>query len=350
MYVTSTPIATTTGAKSIFAGINLPQSVVNSLKGQPMSKLYSTAMTLTHDQMTGTENGTLKNGLMMFSDKGVDATFVADKDGSKNKVTITCKRMVAKVTVATNANYVKDETLGKISDFKFAVNNFNTKSFMLQGAYPDFKDPNWEAGSWKDADFTQAAATDYVDILDHAVTANPTPNQYNVHYAAENTSEGNLQKEITRATVRGKFIPKAVTKYANGTNATGGFTTVEDYGNVTVPTTFWSVSTGINGEIFYFTSEAVANAFMTEKGGTKTTWENGYCYWTIFLGKSNPEPNKWDVLRNDYYRCTISKIVGPGRPTPEVPGPETKPEEDTKITATVDILWWVVKDADYELY
>ena len=130
-YTAMKKIPTTTGAKSVFAGINLPESVVNTLKNQPASALTSVIQTMTREQLAGNSN------FAMFSIKPVESIFVEDDTNPANNVTLTCQRMVAKVTVETAADMTQGGIAGTLDNLKFAINNFNTKMFMLQG------DPNY---------------------------------------------------------------------------------------------------------------------------------------------------------------------------------------------------------------
>ena len=328
-YTATAKIPTTTGAKSVFAGINLPASVVDALKNRPASTLASVEQIMTRAELAGATN------FAMFSVQAVNSIFVEDDAAAANNITLRCQRLVAKVTVETANDMVQAGVPGTLSNLEFAINNFNTKLFMLQGAPEYRKDPNWASGSFVQTDFLAAVNADYAPILDRKVIASPAIGDYTPRYAAENTSEGKLKKEITRVTVRATFIPETVWQ-----GTTGNFNENSSHG-IIVPQTFYAVTPSVTEGTFYFFTESIADEFAAERGGTKRTYTNGYCYWDIFLGK-NPDniENKWDVLRNDFYKCNITKIVAPGRPDPEVPDPDVTPEDDTSITASIDILFW----------
>ena len=334
-YTVTTKVPTTTGAKSVFAGINLPSSVVSSLVNQPMNSLYSTVQTLGRSDLTGT------NGFVMFSTESVDRIFVEDENDPANNLTVKCQRLVAKVTVETSATVDVSGIPGLLADLQFAINNFNTKIFMMQGDADEYQDPNWLMSAYVGsdpvaaADFSQAVNADYAPVLSRALIANPTIDQYAPRYAAENTSEGKRQKEITRATVRATFIPRDIT---SGT--TGNFT-VNTTQTSTVQT-FYAVTPSVEEGTSYFFNVTAANAFAAEFGGSVITYNDGYCYWNIFLNKNalNPTYNRWDVLRNDFYKCNITRIVAPGYPNPDVKDPEETPDVDTNISADIEILFW----------
>jgi len=336
-YTATKKIPTTTGAKSVFAGINLPLSVVNALIDQPASALAAAVQTMTRAELAGTSN------FAMFSTESVNSTFVEDDTDPANNVTLTCKRMVAKVTVETDEDLQQTGVPGTLDNLKFAVNNFNTKLFMLQGE-PDLrKDPNWASSDiFMSSDFTAAVDADYAPILKRKPGVTPSiKTDYTPRYAAENTSEGKLKKEITRVTVQATFIPKEVTVYKNDTDNADGYKTTEAHG-VTDPKTFYAVTPSITAGTSYFYDEDIANAFAQDNlPATVLTYTGGLCYWDIFLNKNPLNPvNRWDVLRNDFYMCNITRIVAPGRNTPDVPDPGVTPDVNTNITADIKILFW----------
>jgi len=339
-YTANTRIATTTGDKTVFAGVNLPTSLVDAIKNKPIAALSTVAQTVSRDDLVSAANG-----FAMFSVQGVAGTFVEDENAPANTIKLRCHRLVAKVTVEKSSSMETAGVPGTLINLEFAIYNFNTKIFMLQGA-PEFrKDPNWELASWgTGSDFIDPPASDFVSILDRAVIASPTVNQYNPRYAAENTSEGKRKKEITRALVRANFIPQNITQ-----GTTGNFTVVTNP-NTTTPQTFWAVTPSVTEGTSYFTTQSIANAFAAEKGGTVLEYTNGLCYWDIFLNKT-PEntENRWDVLRNDYYKCNITRIVAPGRNTPDVPDPDNTPEVDTNITTNIEIVFWNIRTSNYVL-
>lgn len=341
-YSAASKIQTTTGNKNVFVGINLPSGLATSLENRPMSDLSTVAQTMSRADMT-----TTANGLPMFSTVGVNSTFVEDDTDPANNVTVTAQRLVAKVTVEKSASMIQDGVAGTLGAITFAINNFNLKSFLVQGSAPAYQDPNWATGSFLAGDFSQAVVADYVPVLDLAVISNPTVNDYAPRYAAENTSEAKAKKEITRVTVRATFIPDIVTISDGG----GGYTTTTSAAlGIIVPETFWSVTPSIGSTTAYFYDQTVANAFSADNANADVVeFVDGFCYWDMFLNKPS-STNKWDVLRNDYYKCTIVRIVAPGKETPEVFPPDTPPDEDTNITVDINVLFWNIPVlADYDL-
>lgn len=341
-YNSVSKIQTSTGDKNVFVGINLPADIATALENKHMSDLSTVAQTMSRTDMT-----TLANGIPMFSTAGVSSTFVEDDTDPANNVTVTVQRMVAKITVEKSATMIQEGVPGTLGAITFAINNFNLKSFMVQGAASDYKDPNWANGSFLASDFSQAVDADYVPALDLSVNNSPTISDYTACYAAENTSEAKTKKEITRATVRATFIPGVITISDGGSGYT---TTTPAALGINAPETFWTVTPSIGSASAYFYDEAVANAYAAANSNANVVeYTNGYCYWDMFLNKPS-STNKWDVLRNDYYKCTITRIVAPGKASPNVYPPDSTPDEDTEITVDINVLFWNTPIlADYEL-
>ena len=335
LYFCTERVAATTGNKSVFLGINLPEKVVNGLKGQPASALSTIVQNMSRDELAGTEN------FVMFSVREWKGTFELCED--ENNVLIECQRLVAKITVETDKNMKITGAEGLLKNKDFAVVNFNKKQFLFLEL--PYKDPNWEKGSYHAADFYPLLSSDYAPVtIGSSITGAPQLIHYTPRYAAENTSEGKLKKEITRVVIRSAFIPKNITE-----GTTGNFT-VNDI-QTSEPKTFYSVTpSSLLGTSFFF-DRNVANAYKAEFGGDIIEYSNGLCYWDIFLGKNPIHPvNKWDVVRNSYYRCKITGMTTPGRNTPDVPDPEVPPgEEETHISAEIQILFWTVREENTDL-
>lgn len=332
LYEAQKKIPTTTGPKSILVGINLPSTIATGLENKTLSEVLTTAQTLTRAQLTN-----LTNGIPMFSTAVVDANFVADETDSRNTITATVQRMVAKVTVEKSSGMKQDGVEGELGTLEFAINNFNEKSYLVQkdkSTY--FEDPNWASGSYQSSEFSDAGTSDWKNI----VTTVADVKTLDAHYAAENTSEGKTMGEITRVTVRATFMPDKITV----SDGYGGYEIkdrVSDL-NITNPTTtFYTVTASATSGTAYFYDSTVADAYANDNHATKVTYTNGLCYWNMYLNKENDQKEQqWDVVRNNFFRCQITRIVAPGNPTPEVSNPNQKPDAETNIFTNIDIMNW----------
>ncbi|MDR2627145.1 MAG: Mfa1 family fimbria major subunit, partial [Dysgonamonadaceae bacterium] len=339
-YEAKTKIKTTTGPKNIFVGINLPAALASSLENKPMNDLFTDDKVFTKAELT-----TPINGLPMFSKQTVSQVLV--EDDTKNDVSIPVHRMVAKVTVEKSASMTQGGVPGTLGELQFAINNFNSKSFLVQGIAPDIKDPNWD--TYDVADFIPAETADYATVLDRATTATPTISQYVARYASENTSKDKKKLEITRVTVRTTFIPDNITV----SDGAGGFkSSTATAEGILAPQTFYTVLEPTTFSTLYFYDKTLAEAYAATKGLTADKvieYPDGYCYWDMFLNK-NSTANKWDVVRNDFYKCSITRIVAPGHATPEVSNPDESPDTETNISVNIEVSFWNTPVlADYEL-
>jgi len=362
VYNAAAKIPTTTGAKIVFAGINMPNVLVVDLDGKHVSALSNTVRQMSMDDLTG-----FGKKYVMFSVRGVPKVFAEDE--TFNNVTLECQRLVAKVTVEQASDMKQDGVEGKLKGLEYVLNGINKKQFLLNSEAP-FKDPNWAIGSYNKEEFVNYYKID--DVYNEvAVFGTKSPYSSEPLYASENTSEGKTKKELTRSTVRGQFIPEKIAIW----NAIEKTITFEDNPNFASNTyaSFHAVVVSITDGTYYFGNKPMADAFATFKNEDlgyapghpdyieAFTYTNGYCYWDIFLNRNalNAE-NRWDVLRNDFYRCKIARITTPGRSGPELdaPGggggpenPDKKPDYDTNITVDIEILnWHVVDVTEYDLY
>ena len=336
-YVSSTKIATTTGAKKVIVGVNLSSDLSTKLKGASLGEFINVSQAVNIEDVTGATDG-----FAMFSTAPVDIILVKDPDfGAKeNYPTIKVQRLVAKVTVQKDEN-IQIIAAGAVENLMFVLNNTNKKTFFIQPV--DKKDHNWAttpAGDLLDGN------SDYVNVDAHNVTVK----NLNPKYALENTTQEYLMGQITRATVRATFIPAEIKEYAVGADKAGGYKDVDV--TATTPATFYSVSYNMGANRAYFFDEAVADDFADDNGASVVTYTNGLCYWDMFL---NPDNNPaglpdmggpYDVFRNDFYRCNITKIIGPGRATPEVTDPTKPPTVPTDIMVDIQMLYWnpILKD------
>jgi hypothetical protein len=322
-YSSSTRIPVTTGPKKLFVAVNLPAGVAAALEDKPSDELTQVARTLTADDLVAADGSIVMTGTEL-----PEYEFV--KDAAANNPTIRVERMVARVTAQKAADMAQAGVPGTLSGMRFAINNFNCKSYLIQGAAPDFKDPNWDV--YTASDFTEAHADDYIPVNEPDVT---DPRDLNALYATENTSQYHRVKEITQAQVRAGFLPAAVVVYQG-----------EEYIQVTsaslgkdAPQTFYTISLNRPGpQTYCFFDHATAENYAVANGKTAAdiaVYTDGLCYWDMYLNR-----NVWDVLRNDYYKCTITRILAAGWPADDPKDPESPPAGDTGITIDVEVVYW----------
>ncbi len=334
---TSKKIPTTTGAKKIYVGMNLPAS------------FPSTVATITDlkKAWTMTPADLSSNGITMFCNAEENKTLVKSDDptyDTANSATFTLERMVAKIAVqaASTLNLATTDNSGVIKSVRYAIAQSNTKIYPFQLIESNIvKDPNWATTPSGDLEDLTTDVDDYV-AMDASATA--IKSLASVRYAPENTTEQKLQKEITYLSVVCEFVPN---EFLDGSGNGKGDNSAN------APKTFWVVSLS-NGSKNYFDVESEADTYMSNQAAlspTKSTpYKDGLCYYNMFLNKTNTiaDRENYDVYRNDFYHCTISKIIAPGKPGPGI-DPEVPPTTETDIFMELNIKPWVYVTDDYQL-
>lgn len=345
-YEMNDPMEVMSGVKKIYVGLNLTSADITAVKNGLHSPYSVNSSDITKSE----------TGFAMFSaNDSVNNNFTVEV-GAANKFTIKVERWVAKVTSRVSADVNTEASGAEIKDFSFAMGQVNKKMFPFQKLLVSgvIEDPNWsgfdmENGIYGPSDFVNEFGTNDA-INTSAYVAVDADNvgvaDRKVKYVLENTSESVYQGEVTYASVRAKFTPKAYHTY----NATDGL--VETAAKPNVPSTLYVVQT--NTGTYYFEENADAVAFAKSMGldtdvkGVVGEYKNGFCYYFVFLDskKSNSD---YTVLRNNYYDTRITKINSLGYPNPEVPNPEIPLAKYTEIDVIIEMLPWELVSSDVEL-
>ncbi len=380
-YTSDTKIPCKTGNKKVLAALNISQARGIAIANKGMNLFVDSQFGVTNygasDDALVDFDSPEPRGIAMFSVGEITATMYPESDATNyalyNKVTIPVQRLVAKVTLQELDGMVVEAGGGKVFNLEYALATTNLKTYLLRpwGAAGSgaVKDHNWIGGSYVSTDFFASPASVLTDADYVTLNAKDVPvKELVARYCPENTSEDFFQKEVTAAVVRCKYVPGEVIEFTNGLDNTGGYTTITspnyDEGIVA---TFYTVSLA-GGVKQYFLKPAVATAYATEKGGTLTEFTDGYSYYRVYLnpkgvankttiegnaltfaGYANGAVGPYDVIRNAYYRVTISRIVAPGNSTPEPVIPNDPVSIPTDIIAHIDIVAWDVVPQDEEL-
>ncbi|MFV0589410.1 Mfa1 family fimbria major subunit, partial [Bacteroides reticulotermitis] len=329
-------IATTTGAKTIYVGVNLPTTLATKIEGTNPATF---AQTIT----AATDLGTDGAGYAMFSREAKTVNLVApDADGYEitNKVKVSVARLLAKVVVNKGEHLTGESLEGKLllqDDFKFTVNNVNKKFFPVPAA--DFSDPNYSSLWGELSDFMAGTSYAKVNPYNTSVTAG------NSIYTTENTSAGDKQGDHTYVRIKGKFVPNKIVKWDGGKFVDGDPIGVEG--------DFYKVVA--DGEKHFFSSKQDAEKYATTKPlATITKYTKGMTSYNVFL---NPKPaadkeNKFDVLRNTIYTVNITKVNGVGEGDDEdtvTTDPEIPISAPTNLLVEIDVAAWAINNQDSEL-
>ena len=327
-------ITTTTGAKTIYVGVNLPTTLAGDIEGTNPGTIAQTvadAAALNSD------------GFAMFSRTKATADLVdvdATDYDTKNTVSTTVARLLAKVVVKEGSTLSGESLEGDLTDLKFTINNVNTKFFPLPSA--TFLDPNhtspWSATS---TDFIKEG-TVYMAVGESSTAVTTTDHAI---YTTENTSAGELQGDHTYVRVKGIFVPSTIKEWDGSSLTTSS--TAHIKGN-----DFYKVV--VDGEKHFFSNGAQAADYANKKANdVYVTYTGGVTYYNVFL---NPVPakgeKKFDVLRNTIYTVNITKVNGVGEGDGEntvVTDPEEPIAAPTNLSVEIDIEDWSTNNQDSEL-
>ncbi len=344
-------ITTTTGPKKIYVALNFPVDL--PALGSPLTALTDVAHTLASvDALSNTTSG-----FAMLNAVAVDVSLV-DKSAAEyntvNNIKVTVKRLVAKVSVQEKAGLTTGGGLaaagGTFTNLQFALGHANKQIFPVQkrtGVAPNImvQDPNWES----------YVADNFFGIEDYALAstayrsldpAGAAIGALHPVYAPENTSQ-HYQAEgenVSYISVRSQFKPD---QFSTGAGVSKG-------ANTGAAKSFWTV-TKADDSMLYFDVEADADTYLPTAGAgavKSPEYVNGLCYWRLYI---NPKgvadaaitgsvANRYDVLRNNYYRTTITNITGLGSHVDE-----GTIAEETTIVAEVTIEPWQLVSDDYVL-
>ncbi len=329
LYSSVTKVATTTGPKKIYVGLNLPVSFPNVSSVGELKSGWTTALS----QLV------TASGIAMFSATETDKTLVETTDPSytaNNVFTVQVERLVAKVAVE-DGGIVSAVPGGAVSDVEFAVHTSNKRLFPVKNVAGGIvKDPNWALGSYAAADFENFSDYTPIDATGTSGTNGSAANLLTAKYIPENTSEAHLQKETSYASIRAKFVPA---EFSDETGASKGANAGQS------AKTFWIVSNA-GGARKFFDVQTEAATYAANNGGTvSASYTGGYCYYQAYL---NPK-NGYNAVRNDFYHVVITKINGPGKPDPDPKDPDLPVETPTDITVSVEIIAWTYAADNYEL-
>lgn len=340
-------ISTTTGAKNIYVGLNLPEATKTAIK----SGVYSVVTPSIADLSTA-------NAFPMFSVNNTNnIQHTVGSVAADNHFQIAVERWAAKVTArkATTINEDVPAANALITDLSFSLGNVNTKMHPLQKLLPSgiIEDPNWDGfdigagGTYTSSDFTNEFGSNAtishnaykpLDAEGTALSSRVTK------YAMENTSKAHYQGEVTYISVRGKFQPKAYYTYTNGT-----LTVVTS--PTSVPSELYVVKAPEG--VLFFELQAEAAAYATEKLGADPTkvvlvYKDGYTYFNIWLD-AKVAGNVHPTLRNRIFDALITDIKSLGNPNPEPINPYIPTPTATELTVEVSIEPWSLVSTEHSL-
>lgn len=286
-------IVSTTGSKTIYVGVNLPQDIADKIKTDGPAT-----------DVTITKIADLKSdGFAMFCTKAAETTLEFDE--TKNEVVVDISRLVAKVVFYGSSTY-DVESGGTIKDLAFTTGNVNNKFYPLP--YENFSDPNFTS-SIETADFLHP--TQDVDSYQLINAKSITLANARGVYATENTvAEGAIQGALTYGIIKGTYIPATTVSLSNPADGHSALVTSKP----TTAATFYLVRVHSEGVIssYFFTNKSHAETFAVANeypSSSVATYTNGVMYYSVFLKDTKQgTASEYSIFRNTIYSVTVTAV------------------------------------------
>lgn len=320
---------------------------ITTIKGEVIdTKAYLPMSTINADSIY-----TLKAGVSL------DNAQITDPDNS-NKISLSIKRMVAKVKV--NAF-----THDRLTFNGFVIGNIAKPTYYIQHAVGGIvKSPLYDA-MYDANNFTQDDK--YTAFNDNADTNPENGNEANkYYYLTENTALSFVQGTASHILIKGKYVPE---KLISGATFNVG-TQQLDYTYVDSPANYGDsllYITGnneetkkiINDGLFVKNKVVLQNLIKTYNAGKASTapaltevkfadYTKGSFY-RVNIGESVGNDTKYGVERNRQYNISVNNVTGPGYTSAygavSGSGNEDTPiDQKTYIDVTISVEDW--KDAN----
>lgn len=357
---TTNELTATTGAKTVYVGLNMTDAMVAKLKATAAQNLPSTAVQVALGDLTNKTDG-----FVMFSTQGENATFEALGEGgalpAANKVKIQVERLASKIAVGCEGKItdIQQGAAGTIQNLRFVVDNINTLNYFPYAENTPM-DPNMKKEAYDENDFVVEDDFTAADVEWNAITPETTDREtWKSAYSAENVTTDKEMMGITRVVVQGEFIPATLIEKKE---ADGQVTWEETPNRNTTPVTFIQLEFAEAGGYAFFadgTTDDVLKEYMAYKKGVakdnitatdltaaKKVYTDGYNYWWI-----TTKNGRGDIVRNNFYQVNITSIWAPGRTDGEFdPDKDNeKVDEETNIEFTVTVEPWNLVEQDTEL-
>lgn len=358
---TTKELKATTGAKTVYVGLNMTDDMVAKLKATAAQNLPRTAVKVALGDLTNETTG-----FVMFSTQGENATFEALGEGGTlpdaNKVEIQVERLASKIAVGCEEEIdnIKQGAAGTIQNLRFVVDNINTLNYFPYAKGTPM-DPNMKKEAYDKDDFVVEDDFTAADVNWNAIAPGKADKTAWEHaYSAENVTTDKEMKGITRVVVQGEFIPATlIEKKVEGTGQDQKVTWEETPNTSTKAVTFIQLEFAEAGGYAFFadgTTDDVLKEYMAYKKGeavdeaaltaAKKVYKDGKNYWWI-----TTKEGRGDIVRNNFYQVNITSIWAPGRTDGKFDQnkDDEKVDEDTNIEFTVTVAPWNMKEQDTEL-
>lgn len=327
-WVTNSAIKTKKADKYIFAGVNLPQAIVNEIKSRGFGAFNYREFAQTVNEVSSSMDGFVMFNSAFPAKTSADNLYPSESEAQAPgaHLNIPVDRVIAKASVSKGQNFVVNGG-GDMTYLSYGWRNINKAFYFVQKIENGLiQDHNWLTYSVND--FTPG--NDALTVNEYGIT--PTKFSYAMENAFNFIPNQTLVDEATFLSIQGRFRPNEVIRIiprASRAYPSSG----SDFETITNPNsgpaTFYIVRTD-DGVINYFVdrNSALAFAQLCNEGADgmpalaeiydidKNTYTNGTCYYHIFVnGEANTPQKPYSIYRNQYYKVTLNSIQAPGDPS-----------------------------------
>lgn len=355
-------VTTSTGQKTIYAIVNNGGKVSNLTTGMTLQAFEQKAFEAAKaDAATpGQEKIDVSiakaDNFLMFGQQAQ----VLDKDQAQNAVEIRVKRASAKSQVLftdqvkQSANFQPANTAVTFSEAKSQLAQLQSSMFVALGGQfsDDTKILNWTTATTDNSLYNRedlwiaARAKGFDQANDGEMDAAAAVTAYS-HYAPENKNATPQMKNTTCALIRVKIAPTTFT-VNEGTQAGGTFYAIVKFNAADKVGDYKELASyyGI------YKDQATANAELDKiDAGQKALYQvieytDGLSYYRLNLRDMQNGTNaseRYSILRNNFYKVTVTEInnIGWNRPEDLVdPTDPTPVETETSLEATIVVEDW----------
>lgn len=341
---------TTTGAKRLFACINMNDKVT-AWNFKTVTTAANPGEITTLAQFKKKEQAianftdiTADNNFWMTNLEAQPSQVTVTDAVASNKFTVNVGRACAKVSLAVGAGVTGSG--GELSSVSYIVKQNPNKMYLM----PVYNGTNYTGKQLLTPYYDAAAsANNYISsasvVLNPATTAKPT-------YMTENSNSAILAGKATYLEVKGTWTPNLEnTREANGSQSTVALTTGAPFWRIAQ---YDKTPTAPDAKITGYVNEFCYKALPTVQMGTNQApvkFENGVCYYAIFVqdknaGTDKELPLRYTIKRNSFFKVVITSISGPGSNDPGgvVPDPDKPVESTINMEVSIAVQNWTIAD------
>lgn len=344
----SVTFETTTGAKRLFACINMNDKIAaynfktvttaaNPNEITTLDQFKKTQQTITFAEITAANN------FWMTNLEKQPAQVIVGNIAASNVFTVTVGRACAKVSLVVGAGVAGSG--GTLSDISYKVKQNPNKMYLM----PVYEGANYTGAQLLTPYYPTATQGTYLDGASITLT---NPNEAKATYMTENSNQSIMPKKVTYLEVSGIWRPNLdQTLNPDGSPAATQLAKGADFWRVAK---YDKPATATDKKIIGYKPgcyNAVPQAGQVAATEGAVKYEGGKCFYAIYVqdknaGTDKELPLRYTIKRNTFFKVVISSISGPGAGTQDgvIPDPDKPVEQSIEMTVNISVADWTIAD------